>query len=288
MWFFLAGMMAICAAGMRLINQHYRVSAFHLTVMNKLVQGIVLMPVAMIVPWPDDPIFYGAVLVTVPLVVYGDTALFRLCGIYGGGPVSRLEPLANILLFIAWTIISPVLLVHYLDDPIRLFFISLAIFGSVFCAIQMRKGEVSFEVFCAMMPLIIVTAIIDFLSKTAMDASSGGNGTVVYMFMQSFLIGTIGLIHMRKTIAESKQVICTLNFGKTLGFLVLANLAYGFCKTQAYILVENPAYVNVIALTASLWILLYNRVVGHPDNIRVLPGMCIVGCAFILILASQL
>ena len=188
-WFLLALGAALGGAGMRLTNQHFKVSGFHLAVMVKAVLAVALLPYVLMVSWPSDPVFYWAIIATVPIILYTDRAVLNLCSEYGGGPVSRLEPMDNIAVFLVWTALNPWLMHYYLDQPLRFALICLSIFGSVIFAFKMRESRVSLDVLKALLPVIACSAAVSILNKTAMDVSIHENGPVIYIFFQGVFDG---------------------------------------------------------------------------------------------------
>lgn len=288
-WLLFALLAAFGAAGMRLVNQHYAVSGFHLAILVKIVLALVTVPFALFLGWPQSPVFYLAVCATIPLIIFGDQMVFNLCARYGSGPVSRVEPLDNVIIFILWSILNFSLLISYIQEPVRFGLIALSIMGSVLFAYNMRESRVSLKVLKSVFPLVVAMALVNILNKLAMDASVGENGVLIYIFLQSALVGGAGLCYMAFFArARALSVIGDMSFIKACVIISFFSLVHISTKANAFILVENPAYVTVINLTAPVWILLYNRMTGYPDNIKILPGLGIVLCAFVLILATHL
>ena len=287
-WFFLALCMAIGTAGVRLTNQHFRMRGIHLVVFMRIIMLALLVPFIGFISWPGDPLFYLATAATIPLVLFLDQRVFNLCAQIGSGPVSRIEPIENIFVFVVWTFLNISLLASSIDEPVRLISIFLAISGSVFCAFLMSKSHISARILKLMLPVILTEAIIIMLNKTAMDHARADMDVLIYIFIQSAGLVVFGGGYLLISKKMPEQVIGDKRFLVAIGIICLFTFMHMICKGVAFRLVENPAYVTVINLTAPVWILIYNRLTGHPDNIKVLPGLGIVLCAAVLVLATHL
>lgn len=287
-WFTLAIGAALGTAGMRLVNQHYHLNGLHLAVLVKLCLAIATAPFALLLEWPDNPVYYAAILCTVPIALFSDSRTFDLCSTYGGGPVSRIGPLDNILIFVVWTGLNISLLHEYIEQPLRFALIGIAVIGSVGFALKMRESRLSWAVFKACLPVIVATSSIVLLNKTAMDSALTGSGAILYIFLQASLmaIGGFGLVYARARRDAAFRIAPSKSLYAALALITLASLLHLLCKNFAFMMVENPAYVNIVNLTAPLWILAFNRFTGYPDNIKIFPGLGLVGCAAVLVAAT--
>ena len=287
-WVILAVFMALCNASMRIVNQHYKVSGFHLAILTKTSLCILTLPLAVVGPWPSNIEFYWFVLATVPLMIYADRMMFDLCSEYGGGPVSRIEPLGVVITFVIWILLNITLLESYAAQPLRSVIIILSLCGSVFFAMQMRSDPVSLNVLKLSLPMIGIYAFGDYLNKSAMDLSIDENGVVIYIFLQSLLMSTVGLSFMFYKKNNTRMKILNAHFAKAVVLCSVFMLAALIFKNNAFANVENPAYVTAINLSVPLWILIYNTITQTKDEIKILPGCGIVICACALIFATHI
>lgn len=287
-WFFLAIAMAIGTAGIRVVNQTYRINGLYLVVFSRFILLMATLPLALAWPWPESPYFYLSTLATVPLVFYLDQRVFNLCAEFGGGPVSRLEPMNHVLTFLIWGLAQMMIVGFSFDAPIRTAIIFASIAGCCLFAFEMRRGEISAQVLKSMVPVIFVMTVTVIFSKLAMDFTDRPGDVAIYIFLQSVLLCLVGAGYFTLGRKWPKPKDLTPSFYKAIGLVAIFALVHMGFKSSAFRVVDNPAYVTVLDLTAPLWILLYNRLSHYPDNIKVLPGLGIVVCVAVLLLATNL
>ncbi|MCK5373795.1 MAG: hypothetical protein KAJ40_00775 [Alphaproteobacteria bacterium] len=70
--------------------------------------------------------------------------------------------------------------------------------------------------------------------------------------------------------------------------MAVAWLLHTPSKWVAITLIENPAYVTMIGLTASLWVLLFYKITGRKETADIWSGLGIVACVAILVMFTQL
>ena len=287
-WIPLSLLMAVFIAGMRLTNQHYRVDGFQLLIYSRIIMILPTLPVLFFVDWPVHYLFYLSILATVPIVLALDKKVFNLCAQYGGGPVSRLEPLNHVITFLVWFAVQLLWFGALEEGLFKLSCIFFCIGACVFFAFEMRKGKISAEIFREMAPVILALSVTAMLNKLAMDYTTDPYQVALYVFLQSLAIVVCGLPYL---IFRQKLSVDTLKtpplFRAVLVVSCFAFLGLVF-KSSAFRFVDNPAYVTVFDLTAPLWILLYNRISGYPDNIKILPGLGIVASVAGLIMIKAL
>ncbi len=61
--------------------------------------------------------------------------------------------------------------------------------------------------------------------------------------------------------AAAKKAMPEFAVGGYHFLMALASAAHLICKSYAYIIVDNPAYVSVVILTTPLWVMLYYKLV---------------------------
>ena len=288
-WILLALFSSFGTAALLLCNQFFKQDGFLLVVTNKFFLALLSLPLVLMFGWPDEPLFYICVLGTVPCSMIADRVFLTLASEYGGGPVSRLSPFAQVLIFGGWFAVHPVLLLGYLETPLLFAGIVFAISGAIFCASLTRHDHVSRTLIKRMIPFWIAVVVVTMLNKTAMDVSDFHSGVWAYIFVQGVGVSVGGglWIGLRKKMRERLKQ----NYKKVLiasGCLSLAAMTHLVFKNYAFTYVDNPAYVTLIDMTHPLWILLVNKAVGHPDKHAVLPGFGVVFFAALMIVLVRL
>ena len=288
-WILLALFSSFGTAALLLCNQFFKQDGFLLVVTNKFFLMLFAFRFVLMIGWPSDTLFYVCVVATVPCSMIADRTFLTLASEYGGGPVSRLSPFAQVLIFGGWFAVHPVLLLGYLQTPLLFAGIILAVSGAVFCASLTRHDPVSKTLIRRMIPFWIAVAVVTMLNKTAMDVSDFHSGVWAYVFVQALGVSIVGgaWIGLRKNMRQRLQQ----NYKKVLAAsacLSLAALTHLVFKNYAFTYVDNPAYVTLIDMTHPFWILLVNKAVGHPDKHSVLPGFGVVFFAALMIVLVRL
>jgi hypothetical protein len=276
MWAFFAFTAALLQSGLRLTNQYFKLPGLKLVLTGKLIQLIIITPLTFFVVWPKEPLFYILTALTAPFVVFQDKSLYDFTARFGAGAVTRIEPLSVPILFISWLLINPDLLMKNLENPITFAGISLCILASAFFATQMRHSAINFQVIKAMLPIIIIMATLNIISKTGIDCAPDHNGIVIYIFIQAIFVILISLLLDHK---QSGKFINPLEDKKLLkasfilSILLLNTMAL---RLYGYILASNPAYVTAVMLTTPFWILLFYKLTKHEEKGDIKPGIGIV------------
>jgi len=286
MWIVLAGLSGMAFAGYMLVNQHYRLDARALLLWRYFgvaaVMGLFL-PFATL-PQP------GFWLLIVPLSMIfsiGDRYLFRSAATFGAGVTSRVLPTSVFISFGGWFLLHPEALDPLLAEPWSLIGVAAALSGLVLGGVFLRRDAVSREAMIALAPMVLVAGTVDLLNKSTMAETSGlVSGVLWYGAVGSGLGGVwqllaIVLLDRRfdwSTVAAPRMV-------QAGWLIVLVTVALMSTRCAAMLLTPNPGYVAGLMLTASLWVMVYNRLRGVPDSSPVLPGLGIVAAAAVLILS---
>lgn len=286
-WVPLALIAALTQAAMPLTSERFKiVPTTNLLVLTRLFAFIFLLPLALTVDWPTSPLFYFCTISAAVIIMFTDILLFRTAAQNGAGVTTRIEPLAAFTTFMLWTAITPALLADYIDTPLRSLGIIAAIGGAAFFAVRLYHCPISRQALKKLLPVVLLGAVIIVFSKTAMNHSDS-NGPFLYAFLQACIIGP-GYLLLMKLKPERYP---PLKHSKTVwlsGFVMaIASTIHIVSKQSAIQLVENPAYVLVIGLTAPLWVLAFYRMIKHEERGDILSGLGIVACAALLVICTQ-
>ncbi len=144
-------------------------------------------------------------------------------------------------------------------------------------------------------PAILAGATGIVFGKLAMEHSPLHSGVVYFAFIQSCVTLAILLLLMNLPFLKRKLPHLTMESRLFDKKTILAGALVAFfwllhmpAKYYGISLVENPAYVTVIALTAPFWILLAYKLIGHKEDSDVWSGLGIVFCAMLLVAFTQL
>lgn len=293
-WIALALVAAASLAGFFLVNEIFRVRSLHLLLWMRSIVFVVCLPFLFVFPLPDNPVFYLLMLCSAAIFSASDVAAIGMSGKNGAGSVSRIEPLTVGTTFILWCAISPQTLGDYAASPLRALGIIASLLGCLYFALRLRHCEISRETLRVMTPFILSGAIGITIGKTAMSLVPPPAGVYYYALLQCGLSALFYGAAM-KIPALARRIP---DFGSTSDLFARRTVLAGLCgaiiwlvhtpsKYAAISMVENPAYVTMIGLTAPLWVLLVHKIMGKKERADVLSGLGIVACAALLVVFSR-
>lgn len=299
-WFSLVS--AIFSAGFYLVNQYWRMPGDLLVFTMRIMIVAMMTPFMSALVWPQSPLFYLAVVVTVAVGTSSDVRTFNASARFGAGMVSRLMPVTVLVAFFLWFAVRPLLLFEYLGRPALTCGIIVSLVACVYFAMRLNRCEVSRSAMIFMAPALAGYTITTVLNKYAMDfgAQSGDFAGVVfgYMYVQSLIalvmVGPYILWQRRARRAPLAQAVPTVPpASPSLRPLLAASfaaalvwLAHMVFKNYAMAFAENPSYQAAIGLTAPVMIALVYRTVGHREETDVRAGMGIVAAALLLVVVT--
>lgn len=293
-WILLAIIAAASLAGFFLVNEIFRVRSLHLLFWMRLIAFAACLPFLSVFPLPTDPAFYLLMLASAAIFASSDVAAIGMSGKNGAGSVSRIEPLTVGTTFILWCAISPQTLGDYAASPLRALGIAGSLAGCLYFALRLRHCEISRETLRVMTPFILSAAVGITIGKTAMNHVPPPAGVYFYALLQCGL-SVLFYGAAMKIPALARRIP---DFGSTSDLVNRKTLLAGACgaaiwlvhapsKYAAISMVENPAYVTVIGLTAPLWVLLAHKIMGKKERGDVISGLGIVACAALLVIFSR-
>ncbi len=294
-WVWFALLAAISQAGLALVNEFFKVSPIGMLFWMRAICLCFLFPVVFLVDLPTDPFYYLFVFIGALIFAYSDLVRFGVVAKSGAGIVTRLDPLAVAITFVVWTALSPALFFSYLAEPLRAGGIVVSLIGCVYFALRLRKCEISYEALRHMAPALLLSAVGIITGKFAMMHASLLNGVIGYVFFQSFIVLSVYIIALNiPSIANRlphRDMLCRSLKEKIVllagGSMAIAWLFHTPSKWMAISLVENPAYVTMIGLSAPLWVILLYKAIGRRDENDVYSSLGIVFCIAMLVVFTQ-
>jgi hypothetical protein len=281
---------AVFSGGFYLVNQYLRQPGHLLVFWMRVLVVLCLSPLMARLDLPDDPRFYLAVLVTVFVGTFSDIRTFNACNIYGGGVVSRVQPLTVWGSFLLWFLFDPAALGDYAAHPWNTFGILLALAGCVYFAMRLNKCKITRAGFVYMLPALLGYTLTTVLNKYAMDHGPLEGAVYGYMYVQSvlavLLIGGYSLWQEKavpRPAGDGWASRAMLAAALIAGFSWLCHMIY---KNYAMAFTPNPAYQAAINLTTPVFIALFYRLAKHWEEADVASGMGIVACAVALALLT--
>lgn len=279
---------AAFSAAFYLVNQYSRQPGGAVVLWMRAAVVVLMTPWMFHVAWPQNPVFYGIVILTAFLGVLGDVRTMNVSAQYGGGVVSRVMPMTVWGSFFLWMSFNPGLFGEYLARPLNSLGILAALAGCVYFAARLRKCDLTQSAMRAMLPALVAYTFSVTLNKVAMDygaAEQSFSGVVyTYMYVQS----AAGVLIMLPL--EYKRVGSLSPPGRALIWAALTAAAvwigHMVHKNYAMAYTVNPSYQAAINLIAPVFISVFYWFRGHREEADVFSGMGVVLCAIVLALLT--
>ncbi len=295
-WAVFAVISAAFSAVFYLINQYLRQPGHLLVFWMRVIAVVALAPVMTMFSWPTDPVFYVCVALTVVFSTIGDIRTFDISAKYGGGVVSRLQPLIVWGSFVLWFAFDPARIGYYLTHPWHGLGVCVALAGCVYFAMRMNRSPLNRAAFFEMLPALGAYVAVTVLNKYALMHAPLQSAVYGYMFVQSllavFFAGGYAVWRLRNPLPLTAIVapVTDVPVWAALPLAALMAAAAWIChmiyKNYAMIFTDHPAYVAALGLTAPVFIAVYYRVVGHREREETLSGYGIVACALLLVVMT--
>lgn len=293
MWVLFAVVVSIFNAIYYICSQNIRLQPSVFMIYRGIVVALMALPFLffydVITAWQ----FYGIAILQGTITAYNDFRTLKAQKKYGAETVSSITPMSVGLVFTIWCFLEPIIVLKYMESPIKSLMILVAMFGIVFALTQYRKVKVTKEAFVYLLPVMFLSSVISIFNKTIMDyASTSLYGLCFWRVFVSSL--TVGGIHIIVYAARKRpfQVLFEWNNLKRTWFFVFMPISM-ICKNMAMFGAENPSYVGSIVQTTLLWIMFFNRYTPFIKFKRVYMKMdkkwafLILFSAVVLILATN-
>jgi hypothetical protein len=289
LWVVLAVLSALTLASSAIISEYRKHPTMARLFWLRAISLCTALPISLTIHWPTNPLFYICIAALSLLVCWSDVLYFDSAKNFGAGVTTRIEPMSVLTTFVAWVIITPSLLFHYIHEPYISLGIALCFITAGYFARRLRHCEVSFNVMKKLMPVIAINAITPILAKIGMDAGNANplESIVIYIIVQCTCIlvtYSVMAIKMPERTGSFKPNKALLFSAAAMAASSMVHIA---SKNIAYTLVENPAYITVIGLSAPLFVSLYYYWIGRRDDTDKLAGFGIVISSIILIILTR-
>lgn len=291
-WFALLTMAA--QTGVAMTNEYFKVRALHMLWWMRLIAVAALLPFMHFFMPPGDPWFYIYVALGAVIFCWFDLVYFGLTARSGAGVVTRIGPLVVAGTFALWTAITPSLVSHYMDSPIRTAGIAAALAGSVFFSLRLRHCPVSWDALKTMAPYLVLASVGMCLGKLAMQHAASPEGVFYYTLLQSIIVW---FMYMGMAIAPASwKFVPHLELNSSwkdrrvfyAGLCAAAGWVIATpAKWYAISMVENPAYVSAVGLCEPFAVLIVYRLLRRREEARIADGIGIVACAIALVVFTQ-
>ncbi len=288
LWPIFALLCAASSALVLIIPERVKCDGFALAFWNKVTAFFLMIPLVFYFGLPDQWQFYALVAAQACLWVISDVIFFRALPKVGAGVVSRLLPATVIATFVLWFFFDPALLGAYLQTPWRSLFICLALGGSVYFAMRLKKDPVSWAAIRMMWFVLFAAIIGPLMYKMVTQHVSIQQGPFAFVLFESLVMVSIWSVFY----AARKPVPASILFSKESlrgGAMVGAAMTLvSLSKFAAMHSVDNPGLVPAVKYLDAIIVMVYYRAIGKTEKADVVAGLGIVACAAIIVVLKSL
>lgn len=267
------------------INRRYRQDGYRLNTLRSLLASLLWLPFLLISPWPDSPFFYAVAIFSGVSMSVTFTIGSNLAAKHNGRVAILHVPLAGVLVFLAWLIISAPARAHFVAEPGDAVVAVLAVIIMVFSLAHMRRHDVSWQIFLHILPKVFLAATATILTRLALPADELYDRLPIFLFLSFFTCTACGaLIYPWRPQAD--KPFFTRNLVKASSLSAIGGSINHMLFVIAVAYAPNPAYVNLIALLTPVWLMMYHKAKGIPDNANPFAGFILILGAAALVTAS--
>lgn len=281
----------ICAAGSALVlilPERAGADGFALAFWNKAAAVVFMIPLVIWQGLPSQWEFYALVAAQAMLWVVSDVIFFRALPKVGAGVVSRILPGTVIVTFCAWFLFDHDLFKEYLATPVRSAFVCMALCGSVYFAMRLKKDPVSWEAIRMIWFVLFAAVVGPLMYKTVTSYTTIEQGPFAFVLFEGIVMVTVWSVFY----AVKKPVPASVLFGKDslkAGAMVGAAMCVvSLSKFAAMHYVDNPGLVPAVKYLDAIIVMAYYKMIGRVEKADVAAGLGIVACAAAIILLKSL
>lgn len=283
LWLPLALMTSLISAQNVEMNRRAKQEGFRLNMWRTGFAACFWLVVASFFPWPRDGFFYAAAMFGGIAMIIGFTIQNDLAAKHNGRVAVLYMPLKAVAVFLVWAIISPHAREHILAKPLVAVGVLACLATMVGALAEFRKHDVSWQSLKAILPIVAVYGAGDILTRMNIHPSE-----VVERLPVFFCVGTLTSTFVSLMLWPWRPKPEISSFNRKLlkdgAKASVASMVNQGLFVVALVLAPSPAYASMILLLSPVWLLVYHRVVGLPDDANPIAGTVIVMAAVALML----
>lgn len=266
-----------------LVNGHMKVPGHVVMLWRSLTSVLVLLPVAVLTVWPSDPRFYLYTVLAGILALFTGMGMYNAAAKFGAPVISRLMPGSISISFVAWYVFYPADFMAAITHPYWFAGTVALLLLTMFTLANLRHCVVTWAATLFMLPVIGIQGINSVFQKSAQLYVPLTTGPLQYVFLIGVVtfLGAVGmnLAHHKKDMLRTLKHPHHWRGGLIIGVLYLLYLS---TQTVSAALAPNPAYMIAIAMSAPVWVHLYERARGRKEQADTKAGFLFVASAVAL------
>lgn len=274
------------------LNEKYHLNSFMLGMWRGFGSFVVCLPLAFLVPMPDSSMFFIFAAIQGLFVGYFDYKLFTASSRFGAGGTAMMTVLAIVISIFLWWLVQFKTFWDLIHDPKVFIGILLSICGCVGGYIHLVGKKMSKELFFFMLPAVAVLSIMTINSKFIISRTSFESAAVYYILIIGLVGGAYNLVGYftagrHDSVLALKKDFMARNSLIGGSLMVFASVLLMLTKNFAMRSIPNPGYLNILALTSPLWILLLNRLLKQQTQVSIPAVLVTLGSIALLVYFSS-
>ncbi|MFZ2587936.1 MAG: hypothetical protein WAZ18_07465 [Alphaproteobacteria bacterium] len=259
------------------INRKFQQEPFRLNMVRTGLAALCWFPLALIQQWPTGQEFYVAALFSGLVITYGNIVLNGLSAKLNGRVAVLHIPMKAIAIFAVWPLIDHNAWLHLTQEQPWQMATGILFFAIMVAAINtMRQNDASWSAMKALGPVIVFYTAADIVARLQLVGGHDfSDKLIVYIFI-SMVVSAVFSGMMLPWRPHPERPILNPKLMQAAGWAAIITMFNHVCFFMGLTLAPNPAYVSMIALLAPLWLLIYHRLAGIPDNASPWAGAILV------------
>lgn len=286
-WAVFALFCAASSALVLIIPERVKCDGFALAFWNKVAAFIFMVPMVLYMGMPAQWEFYALVAAQAMLWVISDVIFFRALPKVGAGVISRILPISVIVTFVLWFLFDHALFRDYLSTPWRSAGVCVALCGSVYFAMRLKKDPVSWNAIRMIWFVLFAAVVGPLMYKFVTKFATIEQGPFAFVLFESLVMVSVWSVFY----AVRKPIPASVLFSKESlrgGAMVGAAMSVvSLTKFAAMHSVDNPGLVPAVKYIDAIIIMAYYRAIGKVEKADVVAGLGIVGCAAAIIVLKS-
>lgn len=284
LWLPLAMLASLISAQNVEMNRRAKQEGFRLNMWRTGYAAAFWLPVAtLFFPWPHDGFFYAAAMFAGVGMIIGFTIQNGLAHRHNGRVAILYMPLKAVAVFLVWALISPQARAHLLANPLVAVGVLVCLAVMVGALAEFRKHDVSWQSLKAILPIVAVYGAGDILTRLNIPA-----GELLMRLPVFFCVATLTSTFVSLMLWPWRPKPELPSVGRKLArdgaFAAGCSMVNQGLFVASLVLAPSPAYASMILLLSPVWLLVYHKVMGMPDDANPLAGTVIVIAAVALML----
>lgn len=264
-------------------NRIARADARLLNFWHVIMVLVLFVPLTPYMAWPDDTSFYALALAVSVGMGISTQILFALARAHNGRVSSMYMPLEVVVAYGLWFAFYPPAMEAYQFDSYRQTGVFLAFCLFSISLLLIRRNDIGWNAFMAVIPIAIFFGLRAVFSKIAMMGA--GEDIIGHTLSFTFIV-YLGIVPLAYLL-----ILANGGFARAApvppfkaGFLcAFFALAAFLCYTLGVTLASNPAYVVMTFMLVPVWLLLLHIVTGVRDDASPWAGTVMIAGAAVLI-----